>query len=194
MGPSFPPLSRKCPLTTRSNGCSHLLKASATLVQGTCPKLFNHDPLLWCFKLELFPGWGPGELWPRKLAVTKWCPCGKSSLSGLKSLIPVMLDAHVDSCIAHCLVRKPNSSLLKLVWSGFSRLQPESPSDFAASHNQYNRKRNQSYLGSFGEEKSNFRIIVVAGRLQRSLACLRKGTGRTSEYWPPTLHTYSPAG
>lgn len=45
----------------------------------------------------------------------------------------------------------------------------------------------KSYLGSFGEQQSNFRIIVVAGSLQRGLACLRKDTGKAGDKGTPAV-------
>lgn len=39
-------------------------------------------------------------------------------------------------------------------------------------------KCNKSHLRSFSEEKGNFRIVVAARGLQRSLASLRKGTAK----------------
>lgn len=68
------------------------------------------------------------------------------------------------------------------------------PTTLLTPHNQYNGKCKKSYLGRFSEEESNFRIIVVAGSLQWSPTCLRKGKGRTSEYGTAAPRMHSPAG
>lgn len=101
-------------------------------------------------------------------------PIHEEQPAGPEVLVLVTLEAHLGPHVSHGLVSEP---LFKSVWFGYRTLQPETPSDFVAPHNPHSRKCRKSYLGSFSEEKSNFRIVVVAGGLQRGLACLRKGTG-----------------
>ena len=61
----------------------------------------------------------------------------------------------------------------------WSQRRPSYRAAPAAPHGQPRTvRRGESYLGSLGEEKCNFGVVVVAGSLQRGLACLRKDTGR----------------
>lgn len=176
MGPSSCLSLENAPWAHGQMDTAIFLKPLSHLFKALAPKLSSHNPLLWCFKLELVSGWVARELdsgsWWGQNDAHEWRAAQQAwSLSG--SGYP---EARTGAHITHCLVSKPISALFQLTRIGFSRLQAENPNDFATPHNQHDRNCNNSYLGSFSEEKGNFRIIVVAGSLQRSLSCLRKGT------------------
>lgn len=107
-------------------------------------------------------------------------PGGYSLLSGHRMSLPF---PSLLECLAHGLT----NSLFEFELASIGAHQ-RNPSNFTAPHKQHNGKYTESYLGSFGEEKSNFWVIVVAGSLQRSLACLWRGTGKTGENRTRTVH------
>lgn len=91
------------------------------------------------------------------------------------------LDKELDSAPHRRLYSAPPPFLTSnsyLFSPGFNRPQQESWQLCSPTGSERCFK---SYLGSLGEQQSNFRIIVVAGSLQRGLACLRKDTGKAGD-------------